>query len=117
MTVSIVITQVTVSVKAMQVTVSGNNFVFYSLTLTFHKTGWKTFKAIISGLHVTIFVNILPKSRYCEGRNYIYTNWLKESFITFVFTIDLLKMGTSCISRKRLMQKKKKRGGGGGGGV
>ena len=70
-TVSIVIMQVTVSVKAMQVTVSSNNFVFLSLAPSFHKTDHRTFNGIISGLHFTTIVNILPKLRYFEDRNYI----------------------------------------------
>ena len=49
-------------------------------------------------MHFTTFVNILPKLRYFEGRN--YTNWLQELFSTFVFLIDLWKVGTSWISRK-----------------
>ena len=40
------------------------------VTPTFHKIDWKTFKDI-SGLHFTIFVNIIPKLRYFEGRNYM----------------------------------------------
>ena len=57
------------------------------MTASFHKIDQKTFKGIISGLHFTTFVNILPKLRYFEGRN--YTNWLQELFSTFVFPIDL----------------------------
>ena len=57
-TTSIVIMQVTISVIAMYVTVSSNNFIFLSLTLTFHKIAQKTFKDIISGLHFTTFINI-----------------------------------------------------------
>ena len=34
----------------------------------------KTFKGILSGLHFTTFVNILPKLRYFEGINYIQLN-------------------------------------------
>ena len=68
----IVIMQVTLSFIAMQVTVSSNNFIFISLlTASFHKIDQKTFKGIISGLHFTTFVNILPKLRHFEGRNYI----------------------------------------------
>ena len=61
-TVSIVIMQVTVSVIAVQVTVLSHNF---------HKIDCKTFKGIVSGLYVTTFVNILPKLRCFDGRNYI----------------------------------------------
>ena len=70
-TVSIVIMQVTVSVIAMQETVSSNNFIFFSLAPTFQKIDQKTFKSIISDLHFTTVVNILPKLRYFEDRNYI----------------------------------------------
>ena len=70
MTVSIVIMQVTVSIIAMHVTVSSNNFPF-SKGHTFDKIDQKTIKGLISGLHFTTFVNILPKLRYFEGRNYI----------------------------------------------
>ena len=59
MAISIVIMYVTVSVVAMNVTVSSSNFIFLCLTPTFHS------------LHFTTFVNILPKLRYFEGRNYI----------------------------------------------
>ena len=68
-TVSIVIMQVTVSVKPKKVTVSNNNFIFLSLTTCFHKIDQKIFKGIISGLYFTTFVNILPQLRYLEGRN------------------------------------------------
>ena len=37
----------------------------------FIKLTRKHFKGIISGLHFTTFVNILPKLKYFEGRNYI----------------------------------------------
>ena len=64
--------QVTVPVVAMQVTLSSNSFVFLSLTgTTFHKLDRKTFKVIVSGWHFTTFVNIFPKLRYFEGRNYL----------------------------------------------
>ena len=69
MTVSVVIIYLTLSFAAIQVRVSSNNFIF--LSLTFHKVDQKIFKCIISGLHFTTFVNILPKLRYFEGRNYI----------------------------------------------
>ena len=71
MTVSIIIMQMTLFVVAMLVTVSSNNFIFLSLTPSFHKIEWKICKGIISGLHFTIFVNNRPKSRYFEVRNYI----------------------------------------------
>ena len=48
-------------------TVSSNNFVFLSLTDSlFHKIDQKTFKGIISGLHLTTFVNILPDTLRVE---------------------------------------------------
>ena len=64
MTISIEIMQVAVSVVAMYVKVSRSNFIFLSQT-----DRQKTFKGIISSLHFTTFVNILPKLRYFEGRN------------------------------------------------
>ena len=48
-----------------------NNFIFLSLTPTFHKIDRKTFKGITSGLRFRTFVNILPKLRYFKGRSYI----------------------------------------------
>ena len=68
MTVSIL---VTVPVKAMQVRVSSNSFIFLSLTPMFCKIDHKTFKSNTSGLHFTTFENILPELRYFKGRNYI----------------------------------------------
>ena len=41
-----------------------NNFIFLSLTPTFHTVDQKTFEGIISDLHFTIFVNILSKLKY-----------------------------------------------------
>ena len=63
MTISIVVMQVTVSVVAMYVTVSSSNFTFLSLIPIFHKIDQKVSKAygIISDLHFTTLVNILPK--------------------------------------------------------
>ena len=71
MTISIIIMQVAVSVVVMYVTASSSNFIFYSLASIFHKIDQKTFKGIISGLHLTTLVNILPKLRYFVGRTYI----------------------------------------------
>ena len=62
--------QVTVSIVAIYVTVLSINFIFISLTPTFHKIDGKTFPGIISSLHFTT-VNILPKLRDFVGRNYI----------------------------------------------
>ena len=39
------------------------------MTTSFHKIDQKTFKGIISGLHLNTFLNILPKLRDFEGRN------------------------------------------------
>ena len=39
------------------------------MAASFHKIDQKTFKGIMSGLHFTTFVNILPKLRYYEARN------------------------------------------------
>ena len=67
----IVIMQVTVSVVAMYLTVRSSNFIFLSLTPTFHKIDQETIKGIISSLHFTDFDNILPKLRCFVGRDYI----------------------------------------------
>ena len=69
MTISIVIMQVAVSNVAMYLTASSSNFIF--LISIFHKIDQKTFKGIISSLHFTTLVNILPKLRYFVGRIYI----------------------------------------------
>ena len=74
--ISIVIIQVTVSIVAMYVTVLSTNFIFLSLTNRypfFIKLTRKHQKAkgIMSNLHFTILVNILPKLRYFLGRIYI----------------------------------------------
>ena len=61
-------------------------------------SNWQPLFIKVTRKHFTTFVNILPKLRYFEGRN--YTNWLQELFSTFVFLIDLWKEGTSWISRK-----------------
>ena len=71
MIISIVTIHVTISVAAMYVTVSSANFTFLSLTPAFQKIDKKTFKGIISSLHFTTFVNILPKLRYFVGRSHI----------------------------------------------
>ena len=78
MTVSIVIMQVTVLVIAMLVTVSSNNFIFLSLTPTFHKIDWKKLTALHQ-VSISSLVNILPKLRY------LHTNRLKELFSILVF--------------------------------
>ena len=71
MTISIIIMQVAVSIVAMYVTASSGNFTFLSLTSILHKIDQKSFKGIISSLHFTTLVNILPKLRYFVGRIYI----------------------------------------------
>ena len=64
-------------------TVSSNNFIFLSLTVSFHKIDQKAFKSVISGLHFTTFVNILPKLRYFEGRNDIEIGYKSYSVLLF----------------------------------
>ena len=49
-------------------------------------------------MHLTTFVNILPKLRYLRVE--INKKWLQELFSTFVFLIDLWKVETSWISGK-----------------
>ena len=83
MTISMVIMQVAVSVVAMYVTASSSNFIFLSLTSIFHKIDQKTFKGIISSLHFTTSVNILPKSRYFVGRIYIQVGKKSNSVLLF----------------------------------
>ena len=69
MTVSVAIMQLEVSKTLMQVTVPSN----LSPTDTrFHKIDRKTFKGILSDLHFTNFLNILPRLRCFERRSYIY---------------------------------------------
>ena len=64
--VSVVIIQVALSEVHFQATIL---YSFLKLTPTFHKIDRNTLKDIISGLHFTTSVNILPKLRYFEGRN------------------------------------------------
>ena len=66
--------QMTVSVIAMQVKVSSNNFIFLSMAPTLCKIDRKTFKSNISGFDFTTFVNILPELKYSKLRNYIHIN-------------------------------------------
>ena len=63
-----------------EVTIS---YSFLSLTASFHKIDQKTFKDIISVLHLTTFVNILPKLRYFEGRNFIQIGYKSYSVLLF----------------------------------
>ena len=63
--------QVAVSVVVMYVPASSSNFILLSITDIFYKTDQKTFKDIISKLHSTTLVNILPKLRYFVGRIYL----------------------------------------------
>ena len=44
----------------------------------------KKFKSVISGLHLTTFVNILSKLRYFEGRNDIQIGY--KSYSVFLFS-------------------------------
>ena len=71
MTITTVIMQVAVAVVAVYVTASSSNFIFLSLTFIFHKIDQKTSKGIISSLHLTTLVNILPKLKYFVGRIYV----------------------------------------------
>ena len=56
---------------------------FFQLTLTFHKIGKETFKGIMSSLHFTTFVNILPKLRYFVGRNHIQAGKIVIQYFCF----------------------------------
>ena len=84
-------------------TLSSKISIFLSLTGThplFKKLNRKTFKGIISGLHLTTFVNILPKLRYFEGRNYIQIGLSPStSFVGFrhMFAIASHFLLVSCI--------------------
>ena len=66
-----------------------------------HKIDQKTFKDITSGLHFTTFVNIHPKSRCFEGRNYIQIG--HKSYLVLLFSqsykrgVDLEKGGRGMI--------------------
>ena len=72
----------TVSIVIMQVTY--NSYVGDSFkTASFHKIDQKIFKGIMSGLHFTSFLNILPKSRYFEVRNYIQIGYKSYSVLLF----------------------------------
>ena len=53
------------------------------MTASFHKIDQKTFKGIISGLHFSTFLNILPKLRYFEGKNDIQIVYLSYSVLLF----------------------------------
>ena len=88
LTISIVIMQVTVSVIAMYVTVSSSNFIYIPFT------NWSSFfieltrqhqkaEGIISNLHFTTLVNILPKLRYFVGRIYIKVGLKIDSVLLF----------------------------------
>ena len=61
-----------------QVTIS---YSFLYLTASFHKIDLKTFKGIISALHLTTFVHILPKLKHFEGRNYIQIGYKSYSVL------------------------------------
>ena len=108
MTAFIVILQMGVSIAIMQVVFSAvhythdcfhcnyaGDYFFYSYVgdsfkvtisysfLSFHKIDQKTSKSVISGLHFTTFVNILPKLRYFEGRNDIQIGYKSYSVLLF----------------------------------
>ena len=53
------------------------------MTASFHKIDQKTFKGIISGLHFSTFLNILPKLRYFEGKNDIQIVYISYSVLLF----------------------------------
>ena len=86
MTLSIIIMQVTLSFIAIrwqfQETIS---YSVLKLTASFHKIDQKTFKSIISGLHFTTSVNILPKLRYFEGKNDLQIGYKSYSVLLFCF--------------------------------
>ena len=90
MTISIVIMQVTVSVVAMYVTVSSIKFIFLSLIPIFRKIDQKTSE----GRRHYIKFAFHHSSKYSSkikilcGKN-LDKSQLKDSFITFVFLIDL----------------------------
>ena len=65
-------------------TVLSNNFILLS---SFRKIDQKTFKDITPGLHFTTFVNIHPKSRHFEGRNYIQIG--DKSYLVLLFSQSL----------------------------
>ena len=93
MTVSIVITQVTLS---FIVTVSSNNFKFLSLTDSLFSLNWSE---NMPGLDFTTFVNILPKLRYFECKNGIQIGYKSYSVISFSQE-TYERWGTSWISGK-----------------
>ena len=64
MTISVTIMQVAVSFVAMYMIASNSKFIFLSFKLT------RKIKGIISSLHFTTLINILPKLRYFVGRIY-----------------------------------------------
>ena len=57
------------------------SYSFLYLTASFHKLDQKTFREIMSGWHFTTFINILPKLRYFESRNYIQIGFKSYSVI------------------------------------
>ena len=63
------------------------------MTSNFHKIDQKTFKDIISRLHFTTLVNILPKLRYIFCGQNLYKSQLEDSFSTFAFLIGLKRWG------------------------
>ena len=92
-TIFIVIMQMGVSVTIMQVLFFAVHYAHdcfkqqfhipFSNWQPLHKIDQKTFKSIISGLHFTTFVNILPKLRSFEGRNYIHIGYKSYPVLLF----------------------------------
>ena len=55
------------------------------MTASFHKIDQKTYKGIISSLHFSTFLNILPKLRYFEGKNNIQIGYISYSVLCFPY--------------------------------
>ena len=72
----------TVSVRNMQLTLS-MAITQVTTSASLHEIEQKTFKSVITGLHFTTFVNILPKLRYFEGRNDIQIGYKSYSVLSF----------------------------------
>ena len=88
MIIFIVIMKMGVSVAIMQVVFSAVHYAHDCVYCnyasdSFHKTDQKTFESIVSGLHFNTFVNILPKLRYFEGKNYTQIGYKSYSVLLF----------------------------------
>ena len=67
----------------MQVTVSAAN-IWMTIFIVIMQMGVSvTFKSVISGLHFTTLVKILPKLKYFEGRNDIQIGYKSYSVLLF----------------------------------